>query len=376
MSLTNSLLPVLPAVTDTTAYNVVLQPASNTRTNALYIAPSLTFTPATSSLTSTGNITAAGFFYSNGTPVSGGAGTTTDYYGFKNRIINGSTLINQRGVTSGVTSGYFVDRWQVSGLTTSSLITTSLPNNFTQAISLNRTSAAGTMTTYQNIESKNCLDLVGATVTVSFWAQNVTGITSITATLNYANTVDTFSAVTAITTVTVSSSPSASWTYYTATYTNLPSGVANGLQLVIAGVTASTGTLGVTGVQLEKGSTATSFDYRPYGTELQLCQRYYIKYGPLVSGYNKVGSGYISSSTNGVIAFAGPSMRSSPTVSYLSAQISDGSVNNTITSVSSANALGCGISVELTGSGGGLTLGRGAVVRLDASGFVDMSAEL
>ena len=28
-------------------------------------------------------------------------------------------------------------------------------------------------------------------------------------------------------------------------------------------------------VQLEKGSTATSFDYRPYGTELALCQRYY-----------------------------------------------------------------------------------------------------
>jgi hypothetical protein len=26
---------------------------------------------------------------------------------------------------------------------------------------------------------------------------------------------------------------------------------------------------------LEKGSTATSFDYRPYTTELQLCQRYY-----------------------------------------------------------------------------------------------------
>ena len=31
----------------------------------------------------------------------------------------------------------------------------------------------------------------------------------------------------------------------------------------------------LTGVQLEVGSTATSFDYRPYGTELQLCQRYY-----------------------------------------------------------------------------------------------------
>jgi hypothetical protein len=32
-------------------------------------------------------------------------------------------------------------------------------------------------------------------------------------------------------------------------------------------------------VQLEKGSTATSFDYRPYGTELALCQRYCIAYG-------------------------------------------------------------------------------------------------
>jgi hypothetical protein len=34
-------------------------------------------------------------------------------------------------------------------------------------------------------------------------------------------------------------------------------------------------TFDLTGVQLEKGSTATSFDYRPYGTELALCQRYY-----------------------------------------------------------------------------------------------------
>jgi hypothetical protein len=44
------------------------------------------------------------------------------------------------------------------------------------------------------------------------------------------------------------------------------------------GATSVVGTNGatfyITGVQLEKGSTATSFDYRPYGTELALCQRY------------------------------------------------------------------------------------------------------
>jgi hypothetical protein len=42
-------------------------------------------------------------------------------------------------------------------------------------------------------------------------------------------------------------------------------------------IATSGATFYITGVQLEKGSTATSFDYRPYGTELALCQRYYIK---------------------------------------------------------------------------------------------------
>ena len=49
--------------------------------------------------------------------------------------------------------------------------------------------------------------------------------------------------------------------------------------LSATGATSVVGTSGatfyITGVQLEKGTTATSFDYRPYGTELALCQRYY-----------------------------------------------------------------------------------------------------
>jgi hypothetical protein len=50
-------------------------------------------------------------------------------------------------------------------------------------------------------------------------------------------------------------------------------GLTGGTKLI-----ATTGAnLYITGVQLEKGSTATSFDYRPYGTELQLAQRYFEK---------------------------------------------------------------------------------------------------
>jgi len=42
----------------------------------------------------------------------------------------------------------------------------------------------------------------------------------------------------------------------------------------------SSATFYLTGVQLEKGSTATAFDYRDYGRELQMCQRYCQKIMP------------------------------------------------------------------------------------------------
>ena len=60
----------------------------------------------------------------------------------------------------------------------------------------------------------------------------------------------------------------------------------------------NTGTLSL--VQLEKGSTATSFDYRPYGTELALCQRYFCKtYNQSVAPGTATGTSNIRSTTTG-----------------------------------------------------------------------------
>ena len=72
----------------------------------------------------------------------------------------------------------------------------------------------------------------------------------------------------------------------------------------------------ITGVQLEVGSTATSFDYRLYGTELALCQRYYWKADNGGDGV-KLGSIYNSSLTRAFVQYDfHVTMRAQPTVAY------------------------------------------------------------
>jgi len=58
----------------------------------------------------------------------------------------------------------------------------------------------------------------------------------------------------------------------------------------------------ITQLQLEEGSTATSFEFRPFGTELALCQRYYEKSFSLntapAQGVNSFQSGGCSYASN------------------------------------------------------------------------------
>jgi len=76
----------------------------------------------------------------------------------------------------------------------------------------------------------------------------------------------------------------------------------------------NTGTLSLP--QLEVGSTATSFDYRPFGTELALCQRYYVQFLGS-NAYEQLCIGMSSTNQNGYCVVPLPvTMRSTPTLTY------------------------------------------------------------
>jgi hypothetical protein len=267
--------------------------------------------------------------------------------GFRNRIINGAMDISQRGTTAFTpTDGaYTLDRW-VCGLSQASKFTVQQTPSATEtgfavrvaagfsnylactvAASANVTIGTGDVfAIQQKIEGFNFADMAwgtsaAKTVTLSFLAySSVTG-TFGGAFVNNANNRSypfTYSIPTANTWTTVSVTIAGDTT---GTWVGATNGVgakiwfslgtgsggsntagawvgANSYSATgaVSPITTNSATFYITGVQLEKGSTATSFDYRPYGTELALCQRYY--YRVTTAGISRIfGSGYVNSTT-------------------------------------------------------------------------------
>ncbi len=287
------------------------------------------------------------------TEAQGGTGTTVGYNGFKNRIINGGITISQRGVSPTQTGGgdYSVDRFfnYYSGNAYTSVQSTTAPAGFINSLLLTITTASASPTYSffgHKIEGLNCADLgygtaTASAVTLSFWVRSsVAGIYSLSLsnndgnrayaasyTINTANTWEQKS-------VTIPGDTSGTWltTNATGIFIRWNMGTGQAGRLISAGswqaanadgATGSTGantwantsgaTFYITGVQLEKGSTATSFDVRPYGTELSLCQRYY--YRAVNGNTQPITNGFYYSSTDirGIINFP-CTMRISPSL--------------------------------------------------------------
>jgi hypothetical protein len=296
--------------------------------------------------------------------------------GFRNRIINGDCRIDQRNAgASGTASAYTVDRWQFNAsLTTKGTWqqnagSVTPPAGFTNYLGFTSNSAytVGSSELFsfqQRIEGLNVADLAwgtanAQTVTLSFWVRSsLTGTFGgslrngagdrsypFTFTISSANTWE-------YETITIAGDTSGTWLTTNgigiivtlslgagSTVSGTAGAWAAGNFVSATGATSVVGTNGatfyITGVQLERGSTATSFDYRPYGTELALCQRYAIVYGR-DQAYNEIGgTGWAYSSTKINTPVSMPvQMRTTPTVTTSgNFQASDAAAATAITGI-------------------------------------------
>jgi hypothetical protein len=209
-----------------------------------------------------------------------GSVSTPNTFGFKNRIINGAMRIAQRN-TSG-TSGSAVpttapvypcvDRFYAyaTGATVTASQTTVSAINYLSIAGAASVTAVGIG---QRIEAANSFDLAGSTATLSLNISNSL-LTTVTWTASYATSNDTWSAKTQIATGTFT--VTSTLTNYSAQIT-VPSAATTGIEILLTVGAQISGTWVIGNVQLEKSAIATSFDYRPYGIEMVLCQRYFEK---------------------------------------------------------------------------------------------------
>jgi hypothetical protein len=241
--------------------------------------------------------------------------TTAQHRSFKNRIINGAFEIWQRGTarTYFGAGTYLADRFTCMGYQAAGqerVAVSSAVAGMTARYAMRVTSSSvaeasgGTrMDLGQKIENVNCFDLAGQTVTISFWMRcsaasftaSAGSFGNLNAYLQY-NTSTTDSATSsdvgdgnAITVAIASGSYPTTWTKYTATGVCLSTirNLSFRIQTSNLGNTtaSSSAWYEVTEIQVEAGSTATSFDYRDYGCELIMCQRYF-EVIPIVQRYN------------------------------------------------------------------------------------------
>jgi hypothetical protein len=263
-------------------------------------------------------------------------------------------VISQRNGTSSVTAdgtvGYTLDRWlaaysQLSKFTIQQNAgSVTPPAGFTNYLGITSSSAYSVSSSdyfvlQQRIEGFNVSDFnlgtaSAASFTLSFWVRSsLTGTFGgtfgadgtrsypFTYTISSANTWEQKS-------ITVAGDTSGTWNKTNSigltlslslgtgtTFSGTAGAWASSNFLSATGATSVVGTNGatfyITGVQLEKGTQATSFEYRQYQQELALCQRYFQKYtGALLSGYNA------TSGTIFTTLLFPVELRANPTINY------------------------------------------------------------
>ena len=344
---------------------------------------------------------------SNGITFNDGSSQTAaaSPYGLKNRIINGDMRIDQRNsgasVTATTSNLYTIDRWRAYASQSSKYTvqqnagSVTPPAGFTNYLGVTSSSSYSSSSSdylfiTQNIEGYNVADLAwgtasAKTVTLSFWVRSsLTGTFGgalqnsaqnrsypYTYTISAANTWEQK-------TITVTGDTSGTWVTNngiglwvnfdlgTGTTLSGTAGAWAGANYVSAtGATSVVATNGatfyITGVQLEVGSTATPFERRMYGQELQLCQRYFYQLGGSAA-YEFFGTGVNNTTTTAVIVTPIPvQMRTTPSLATSgSFYVKVGNTNTTVTGISLDVSGNQSLSIIATASG--FTVGNGNIM--------------
>jgi len=293
----------------------------------------------------------------------------------RNNVINGAMVIDQRNAGAAVTadsttSKYPVDRFFGTAQAADGVFTLqqsgTVPAGFVNSVVATVTTADASIGATQYylfnhyIEGHNTADLGWGTasakpITLSFWTRSsLTGtfggvIANSGQNRSYPFTYAISAADTwEYKTVTIAGDTSGTWLTTNgigirlhfdlgvgSTYRGTAGAWAGALYLGATGATDVISTLNatwyITGVQLEAGDTATPFEHRSYGQELELCQRYYrqmeIRVGCLPWAGTSGGFGGESTQLN-------PNMRAAPSVTQLSTPVYSSTVGSLPNAVS------------------------------------------
>ena len=319
-------------------------------------------------------VSSTGLSLATGKTLSVG-GAVGSPFSMKNRIINGNMVIDQRNAgASQSPSGntFIVDRFALAQDAASKFTcqqnagSVTPPAGFKNYAGVTSTSAYSPTSgqvfgVYQNIEGFNIADLNwgsanAQTVTISFWVRSsLTGtfggsLLNASANRSYPFTYSISSANTwEQKTVTIIGDTTGTWatdnsvgiqlffslgagTGRSSTAGSWQAGAFNS----VTGATSVVGTNGatfyITGVQLEQGSAATSFEWLPIGQELMLCQRYYEQ---IIVGNMQIPSGSGSGMINPISFHV--QKRATPTMATITAATTNASATVQLNGVSVNN---------------------------------------
>ncbi len=363
--------------------------------------------------------------------------------GRKNLIQNGDFRVNQRGGATYTTiNGSIFDRWkfQKDGLSQYAHEVTQssdAPDGFNNSLRLEVTTSETTLDgsedlcLTQHVEGQDCQALMAGTgsakpFTLSFWVKsNKTGTYSVTGNVAGA-TPKQFA-----TTYTINQA--STWEYKVVRIPPCPQTIADNTAgnltfrwILNAGsnyTTASSGNMNewddyhstifagghetqimtdgdvwqLTGVQVEAGANATDFEYRSYGEELALCQRYFYGWNATSSTLRAetgikvydfegnssanqtttIGTGSVVDADDARIEFSLPvSMRTKPTPTAGDLRLITGStLHNSSTTIQYNNSTTHHFS-GLIDNGGGMTAGQCCHLIIKGNGYFYLDAEL